>query len=62
MLPGEKQIDLEPLKASIYIFVLFEQPRGKGESYYKNEAICTIPQHTCKSLNVCFAFSFNAPN
>lgn len=42
-LSGEQQMNLESLKAPIYIFVLFKQPGGEGRSYYKNEQIFTIP-------------------
>lgn len=31
MLSGEQQMNLESLKASIYIFVLFKQPGGERE-------------------------------
>lgn len=60
MLSGEKQINLESLKAPIYIFILFKQPGGKGGSYYKNHRFSTVPQHSLMSLNACFTFSFNA--
>lgn len=62
MLSVEKWMNLESLKSPIHIFSLFKQPGGKGGSYYKNEQIFTIPQHSLMSLNACFTFSFNAPS
>lgn len=51
-------MDLKSLKAPIYIFVSFKQPRGTEGSDYKNEKNFTTPQHSLMSFNSCFT-SFN---